>query len=61
MAEDKIVKFHHPFGYSNDDKNPVVSRVRTSIRALRNFNELNKLNMDNPDIIQKKLEASNPY
>ena len=60
-AENNQVTSQYPFFYSKSESNPILNRYRSTTRTKTHFSNIEKLNIDTPETIQRKLDESNPY
>jgi len=51
----------YPFQFSKNQSLPIGSRHRSAIRTKSNFEPVEKLNIDTPDVVEAKKIAANPY
>lgn len=60
-CESKQLTNQFPFFYAKSESNPILNRYRSTARTKSHFNNVDKLNIDTPETIQKKEDEKNPY
>ena len=59
--ENRTIMNQYPFFYHKNDSNPISSRVRSSLRTLAEFDNIQKLSLPSPEELLKIEQIQNPY